>query len=199
VESKLGAREPFAAALAVLLGAGCGNGVPVPTNVSEPLATISPPDEAASQFAVAVQRFARDTEIERATPSDQASYAGLQSALEELADALVLLPRGADVLVTRNAAGAIRRDAERVGAGVLDNTGRTKALRHALGVASQTLEAVARGAYPNVVELSPLVSNLNEAIASIDDSQLLYTQKPAVSGSFDQALSILRTMQAASS
>jgi hypothetical protein len=191
-------RELFAAALVAALVVGCGNGVPVRVEEAQPLAVILPAQESTGQFAVAVQRFASVTEIERATPSGDVSYAGIRSALQELADALVLLPRGAEVLVTRDPAGVIRRDALRVGAGVLDNIGRTQALRHALSVAAQTLEAVAQGAYPNVVELSPLVSDLNQTVESIDDSKLLYTQRPAVTGSFEQTLAILRTMQVAS-
>jgi hypothetical protein len=198
VDSNHISRELFAVALVAALVVGCGNGVPVRVDEAQPLAVILPSGESTRQFAVVVQRFARVTELERAAPSDDVDYAGIQSALQELADALVLLPRGAQVLLTRDPANVIRRDALRVGAGVLDNTGRTQALQHALSVAAQTLEAVARDAYPNVVELSPLISDLNQTVASIDDSKLIVTQRPAVNGSFGQTLAILRTMQVAS-
>jgi hypothetical protein len=198
VDSNHSSRELFAAALVAALVVGCGNGVPVRVDEAQPLAVILPSDESTRQFAVVVQRFARVTELERSAPSDDVDYAGIQSALQELADALVLLPHGAQVLLTRDPANVIRRDALRVGAGVLDNTGRTQALQHALSVAVQTLEAVAGGAYPNVVELSPLISDLNQTVASIDDSKLIVAQRPAVNGSFEQTLAILRTMQVAS-
>jgi hypothetical protein len=194
VKHSHGSSGPFAATLVALLVA-CGSGIPVTVDEAQPLAVIGPREEPAGQFDAAVRRFARDTQLERATPSDVVSYAGVQSALQELADAIVLMPKGAEVLLTRDPAGVIRRDAVRVGAGVLDNTGRTKAVRHALSVAAETLEAVARGAYPNVFELSLLVFELNQIVASIDDSQLLFTQRPAVARSFEQTLAILQRMQ----
>jgi hypothetical protein len=175
--------------------AACGNGVPVATREARPLAVVAPPDRPTGQFADAVRTFAREVEIQRAVPSDDRSYAGTQSALEGLADAIVLLPRGAEVLIARNPAGEMRRDAVRVGGGVLDNTGRTQALRHALLVALDTLDTVARGAYPDLAELAPLVADLDRRIASIDDSRLLWTQQPSVTASFERALDVLLAMQ----
>jgi hypothetical protein len=186
-------RRLVAAVVAMCVG-GCGNGVPISTREARPL-TIVGPSAHPERFAAAVRTFARDVENERAVPSDVRSYAGMQSALETLADAIVLLPRGADVLIARNPANTMRNDAVRVGAGALDNAGRTEALRHALLVAAETLDAVARGAYPDAPELPSLVSNLSRRTASIDDSKLLWTQQPSVTASLEQALDVLWTMQ----
>ncbi len=201
VEPKRRLRVPGMVALEAVLMSSCGNGVPVRTEPAQPLALVVPADDVGNQYAqyaAAVQQFAGRAALERTIPSDTVSYVGIQSALQALSDALVLLPRGSDVLIARIPAGEIRADVVRIGAGPLDNTGRTEALRHALLVAAETLDTVARGAYPNVAALPALLSALGREIAAIDDSELLWTQRARVSSSFDSTLAILETMRRAS-
>jgi hypothetical protein len=172
----------------------CSNGVPVPTEQASPLVVIAPPNEQRVQFAGAVRSYAEQVDLQREVGLDDPNYVGIQEALRALSDAIVLIPRSADALIARLPADRMRDDIVRVGAGVLDDAGRTAAAKHALTVAAGALDQIAREAYPNVPTLRPLLSDLEESIASIDESRLLRTQRLPVVQSFENVLLILRSL-----
>jgi hypothetical protein len=158
------------------------------------LAVIAPPNQQPVQFASAVRAYAQQVELQREVGLDDPEYVGIQVALRSLSDALVLIPRSADALIARQPADRIRDDVVRIGGGVLDDAGRTAAAKHALTVAADALQQIAREAYSNVPALQPLLSDLEESIASIDESRLLRTQRQPVVESLQNALLNLRSL-----
>jgi hypothetical protein len=150
------------------------------------------PGRGREQFASTVH--ALKEEVERTRAISGMEYAGIRASLGLLADAVQLLPRGADALVTIDAANVIRDAAVRVASPVLDDPGRTVATKQGLRTAAQTFKSVARRAYPGTPALMQRVDGLEDAVASIDESRVLVLERAKVLHAFDEAVAILEKM-----
>jgi hypothetical protein len=193
----VGKRHParaggFAAAFVV---AACAATAPPPVVVPTSSALVTVPGARLEQFGASVRSLKE--QVGRARAVSSADYAGIQMSLRELADAIQLLPRGAEVLATIVPADAIRDDALRVGSPVLDDPSRTAATKRALGTAAQTLDRVARGAYSQDRTMATELTNLARAVQSVDESRILEAQRTQVLDAFESAVALLERMEQA--
>jgi hypothetical protein len=150
------------------------------------------PGRGREQFASAVHTLKE--EVERTRAISAMEYAGIRSSLDRLADAVQLLPRGAEALATIDAANVIRDAAVRVASPVLDDPSRTIATKQGLRTAAQTFKSVARRAYPGTPALLQRVGALDDAVGSIDESRVLVLERTKVLRAFDEAIAILEEM-----
>jgi hypothetical protein len=184
-------------AVALLLSAhsGCVPSEPSRATVESPASLVVLPGERLEQFSTVVRALKDQVERTRAVSSPE--YAGVQMSLLQLADAIQLLPRSAEVLATIGPADAIRDDAVRVGSPVLDDPSRTLATKRGLKAAAQTLDRVARQAYRRTPSIAPRAAHLERTVDSIDESRILDLERSKVLLAFEDALAILEDMDRA--
>lgn len=156
---------------------------------------VSLPGARLEQFAASVRSLKE--QVGRARAVSAIDYADIQMSLRDLADALQLLPRGAEVLATIVPADAIRDDALRVGSPVLDHPSRTAATKRALGTALQTLDRVLREAYSQDRKMSAELTNFARTVQSLDESRVLETQRTKVLDALGSAVALFEYVERA--
>lgn len=120
----------------------------------------------------------------------------LPGAIERLATVVAMAPRG-DAAGQRRASALIRGDAVALAAPPPGSAATTRAVKHALGAAAQSLRALADGPYARAPLVRAMVDGLDEAVAGIGEAGPLAPEIGAVIAALRAAAAALETVDGA--